>query len=387
MYQKLILIFWVLLLVTFSYASAQDNDLTSVLFLMDQAKAALDENDLSTAQSFLRSAKILISSSTEACDTLLPASALLDTAIESGDTSLVQTLLEDARILIESCTVGHASTVTPTTTPTPPLPPVEPVSNVEIPDVAASSSTTWSPVIMTIGGVDMAVVPAGVFEMGSNDVDASVNEMPHTITFEDAFLIDVYEVTNAEYIVFLNAQNNLSYLDVEDTNARIFRIESQWQVTSGFEDHPVTEVTWFGANAYCAWRGARLPTESEWEYAASGPSNLLYPWGNQWEPENAVWSGNNPNTRTAVVGSRLQGTSWIGTYDMAGNVWEWVSSLYKPYPYNSSLTESSSNTSDNRVIRGGSSFVGPEFLRTSTRVWSRPGVSLEHVGFRCVRSE
>ena len=97
-------------------------------------------------------------------------------------------------------------------------------------------------------------------------------------------------------------------------------------------NQPINEVTWYQAAAYCKWRGVRLPTEREWEYAARGPDNLAYPWGNEFDGDRLHYSQNSGN-KTASVGNYPSGRSWVGALDMAGNVWEWTSSLYKDYPY------------------------------------------------------
>ncbi len=183
----------------------------------------------------------------------------------------------------------------------------------------------------------MLLVPAGEFEMGSSRSDAQDDETPHQQLIETPFWIAKYEVTNAEFATFLNNNRNgnispdsFEYLDSDDDDRRIRNTDGQWVADSGFEDHPVIEVSWFGARDYCKWLGTgfRLPTEREWEYAASGPSNLRYPWGNTWNENYVVWSGNS-DLQTKSIGSIQPGISWVGAYDIAGNVWEWTISLYQ----------------------------------------------------------
>src|SRR5205823_7044988 len=130
-------------------------------------------------------------------------------------------------------------------------------------------------------------------------------------------------------------------------------------------------VNWYEAYAYCVWRNGRLPTEAEWEWAACGPENRIYPWGNEFDPHRVIYDGNNSG-KTAVVGSniRMTGSARCGVLDMSGNVWEWVNSLYKPYPSRSDDGRENPNTDDtnHRVLRRGSWVsLNASFLRTSVR--------------------
>jgi formylglycine-generating enzyme required for sulfatase activity len=282
-------------------------------------------------------------------------------------------------------TETSTATSTPTSTPT--------RSPLELAQIPVENNEDWEPYSEPDAfGVEMVLVPVGDFEMGSNAPGADSDENPHLQSVTEPFYIDVYEVTNADFAVFLNAQGNRSadgfeYLDDDDADARITQSGGEWQVIEGYENHPVIEVTWFGARDYCLWRDARLPTELEWEYAASGPSNWEYPWGDDWNPDNAVWNGNNPDsTQTAEVGTRPQGASWVGAMDMSGNVWEWVSSLYMDYPYGSDH-EDIDDINSRRVLRGGSWLnFNTSDLRAADRFNWVPDDSNNLNGFRCARS-
>jgi formylglycine-generating enzyme required for sulfatase activity len=128
---------------------------------------------------------------------------------------------------------------------------------------------------------DMIRIPAGSFLMGSND--GPEDERPqHKVTLGD-FLIDRNQVTNSQFAGFLNAlgpqgRGGEKYYDIDDNDARIHRRESKWVADPSHEKRPVVEASWFGARAYCAWAGKRLPTEAEWEKAARGTDGRRYPW-------------------------------------------------------------------------------------------------------------
>lgn len=218
-------------------------------------------------------------------------------------------------------------------------------------------------------GVEMVLVPAGCFFMGTT---SSSDTVPVTeICFDAPFWIDRFEVTQGQF----------SRLGGE--MAAEFRFPG--------EDRPVENITWFEAREFCeARRGARLPTEAEWEYAARGPHSLTYPWGGA-VPEDAedyvVSSANANETRVVGAGIRDAGRSWVGAYDMAGNIIEWVSSLYQRYPYSAGDgREDIENGIDVRVLRGGSFNITTSLLRSADRYRYFPDNGSDYYGFRCARS-
>jgi formylglycine-generating enzyme required for sulfatase activity len=237
-----------------------------------------------------------------------------------------------------------------------------------IANATATFVASYVPVESDFDGVTMVQVPAGCFQMGSNDGDS--DEQPvHEQCFDAPFWIDKYEVTQAQFREFGGRQSK--------------------QPDFLGDNRPVENITWFEADAFCELRGARLPTEAEWEYAARGPENRIYPWGNQWNENNAVWEGNS-NRRTADVGSRPAGVSWVGAYDMSGNVWEWTSSSYEPYPYDAGdgrESDTGGRTDVLRVLRGGSwlNYVTVN-LRAPDRYRIYPIYWFLNLGFRCARS-
>jgi len=216
----------------------------------------------------------------------------------------------------------------------------------------------WKPFVREFNDVEMVQVPPGCFLMGSDY--GRRDELPvHEICFEEAFWIDRYEVTNGQY---------------------------GSQGPQPGENHPRTNLTWEEARDHCANRDARLPTEAEWEYAARGPDNLIYPWGDELEPARLVFDRNLP-AETSPVGSRESGESWVGAMDMSGNVFEWVSSLYRPYPYDATDGREVRDSDEPRVYRSGLHSYIDYGVSTSIRFWLNPDERDWFIGFRCARSE
>jgi formylglycine-generating enzyme required for sulfatase activity len=151
-------------------------------------------------------------------------------------------------------------------------------------------------------------------------------------------------------------------------------------------------VTWFDARAFCESRGTEydLPTEAQWEYAARGPNSLVYPWGNEYIADNVIGKDDPTygDTSTAPVGSRPEGTSWVGALGMSGNVWEWTLSEYRDYPYDADdgRNDNLDSTGVDRVLRGGSFNNDTSFLRAAYRLRNNAVNVLLNIGFRCVRN-
>lgn len=231
----------------------------------------------------------------------------------------------------------------------------------------------------------MVYVPSGAFVMGSTE--GRLDEAPSHQVEVAAFYIDRYEVTVAEYAAFLTARGSLwcdkaPCADVRSDNpqSHLLSVGNGYQAEPGFERHPVTWVSWYGAAAYCRWQGKRLPTEAEWEKAARGTDGRRYPWGNTYEEGRANAGG--VYTDTLPVGSFPAGASPYGALDMAGNVWEWVADAYAPYP---GSTYTSPFFGKYKVVRGGSWNHPVEDARTTARDIAHPARRLRVVGFRCAR--
>ncbi len=236
----------------------------------------------------------------------------------------------------------------------------------------ASCNAKWKPVKRDFRGTTMVKVPAGKFRMGSNDYH---DEQPvSTQAFTSPFWIDETEVTREAYercilIGVCTSTPNNTY--------------------STEPNQPINWVTWYQAATYCKWRRAHLPTEAEWEYAARGPDNLVYPWGNEFDSERVNYG--NPFGQIMTVGSYEDGASWVGAKNMAGNASEWICSTYTAYPYNENdgrnLTGSESNVGKEVVVRGGSFGDDFDFVSTMDRNRFSASAEFNFNGFRCALSK
>jgi len=219
--------------------------------------------------------------------------------------------------------------------------------------------------------VEMSAVPAGEFLMGSDDPEADADERPAAPVHLEAFWIDRVEVTNARYGACVEA------------GACLLPAGAAFGAATK-ADHPVALVGWTQAAAYCRWVGKRLPTEAEWEKAARGVDGRRYPWGSRFEPDrvNAGYTAG-----TAAAGSYAGGASPYGVLDMAGNVWEWTSSLYRPYPYDPGAGREDPAARGARVNRGGSWYYGAWYVRTTYRATADHMYRrIADLGFRCASS-
>jgi formylglycine-generating enzyme required for sulfatase activity len=231
-------------------------------------------------------------------------------------------------------------------------------------------------------GVPMALVPAGEFQMGSDN--GSDDEKPVHTVYLDAFYIDVYEVTNARYLACVSSGACQPPSQSKSYNRSSYYGEAQ------YADYPVIYVTWEMAKAYCEWRGGSLPSEAQWEKAARGGlPGMDYPWGND-QPvcdkgaQNGANFGDCAAKDTEPAGS--YSPNGYGLFDMAGNVWEWVDDWYQSNYYASSPASNPTGpgSGDYKVLRGGSWNVKSHFLRVAFRGRFDPYLSSYSViGFRC----
>jgi formylglycine-generating enzyme len=310
----------------------------------------------------------------------------------------------------------------------------------------------------------MVWIPGGEFEMGSVDALARPDERPIHLVRVDGFWMDTTEVTNAQFAEFVRATNYVTVaeraVDWEELKKQLppgtakpddrmlqpgslvftppdhpvdlRRFDQWWSWTTGAswqhprgpdssiegrDNFPVVHVAYEDALAYCKWAGKRLPTEAEWEFAARGGlSKKVNVWGD--EPVDArranTWQGHFPDKNTAEDGFERAApvgsfpANGYGLHDMAGNVWEWCSDLYRPDTYarqmllagkgavivdpagpERSLDPRNPNAPESRVHRGGSFLCNDSYCasyRPSARMAAPPDSGMEHLGFRCVKS-
>lgn len=256
--------------------------------------------------------------------------------------------------------------------------------------------------------IDMILIPAGDFEMGEDadlglatcqelyepygdreckHTDFEDEEPIHTVSL-DGYYIDKYEVTNADYLSCVEE-------GVCDPPKKINSYtRKEYYGNPEFDDYPVIYVSWFDAQAYCEWRGLRLPTEAEWEKAARGTDGHIYPWGDNFAGDagnfcDRDYGYNDGYGDTSPVGSYPAGVSPYGVMDMAGNVTEWVADRYGDDYFVNSPSENPQGPTKGccRVLKGGTwKCDGVYCVRTADRVWWFPDYKYDFIGFRCATS-
>jgi serine/threonine protein kinase/formylglycine-generating enzyme required for sulfatase activity len=254
-----------------------------------------------------------------------------------------------------------AATIEPSATPEPTMT----AAQATLPAVQAGAlNTDWTPVEESFDGVPMVLVPSGCFQMGSEAGEPDELD-PHEVCIDTPFWLDVTEVTQGQF-------------------AELAGVAARPPAFTG-DLMPVEQISWFEARDFCAARGGRLPTEAEWEFAARGPESWIYPWGDELVGDNAIYADTSGG-KTVEAGSRLEGASWVGALDMAGNVWEWTSSAYAPYPYDAEdgrEIDLGRQTDRERIVRGGSWKTPSADLRAANRLDAFPVNTIDQIGFRC----
>ena len=261
--------------------------------------------------------------------------------------------------------------------------------------VSVNPKPSLAETIIGDDGAEMGLIPAGEFLMGSADDEARSNEQPVHSVYVDAFYMDKYLVTNAQYKVFVDANPQWGKDLIPDAYHEGFYL-SYWNGGSypdGKGNHPVTYVSWYAAMAYARWAGKRLPMEAEWEKAARGGFvGMKYPWGNTIDASMANY-GRNVGDTTPV--DRYMPNRY-GLYDMSGNVWEWCFDAYDKTFYANSpprnpvaggqVGNDFTRVKSIRVLRGGSWFNSAQLVRVAGRGWGSPTSAGVSGGFRCARA-
>ncbi|HSH04327.1 MAG TPA: formylglycine-generating enzyme family protein [Anaerolineae bacterium] len=296
----------------------------------------------------------------------------------------------------------------------------------------------WITRTRTIDNMTQVWVEGGTFTMGSdpqamlqlcqqltanltNDFDycdLSVYEKefpPHQVTL-DGFWLDQTEVTNEHFARFVAATNYETLAEqrgrsiVRDKDGLWVQLDgTSWQHPEGpqsnldgLQQHPVVHVSWFDANAYCQWAGSQLPTEAQWEYAARGSDGTLWPWGDDLDGSlvnhcdancSFRWHNVHYNDRfflSAPVATYLDNHSWVGAYDLAGNVWEWTADWHDTDYYAYSPTHNPTGPAEpvinKRSLRGGAWISTPDNTRSAIRLSVKPNITDYKYGIRCVTS-
>jgi formylglycine-generating enzyme required for sulfatase activity len=225
----------------------------------------------------------------------------------------------------------------------------------------------------------MVEIPAGEFTMGLDGMQALEDERPKHQVWLPVFFMDLHEVTTAQYAAFLAATNR--------------DVPWQWNTVdlAQHRDRPVIGVDWSDADAYCRWKGKRLPTEAEWEKSARGMDGRLYPWGNHVPSKDlanfALGARFTYSQVLMPVQSYEPGKSPYGLYQMAGNVWEWVQDWYGAHYYKVSPEQNPPGPEQGqfKVLRGGSWSDLPKYLLTYGRFKLPPETRNSYTGFRCAK--
>jgi formylglycine-generating enzyme required for sulfatase activity len=223
----------------------------------------------------------------------------------------------------------------------------------------------------------MVYVPEGYFQMGQSSNEAE-DQKPMHFVYTSAYFIDKHEVSNAEYKKFLDATGHVKPKYWEDER---FNHPNQ----------PVVGVSWFDAMAYSRWKGRRLPTEAEWEKAARGNDDRLYPWGEKWTKGKKLYFVNVFGVEdryefTAPVNYYATGASPFGVLNMAGNVWEWCLDWYDKdyYRISPELDPEGPEAKQMKVLRGGSWVNDIDGVQVTQRARNLPEMQNNIYGFRTI---
>ncbi len=273
-----------------------------------------------------------------------------------------------------------------------------PVPQRQEPRPSAAAAKTWSPAYTNAtDGYEMGLIPAGKAIFGSREDDpgAGDDEGPQFELEMPSYYLGLYCVTNAQYAAFLSAARPGStemerWIDF-DPSCHVVPRGTDYGVDGRerYGEHPVVNVSWYGAEAYCEWAGLRLPAELEWEKGARGWDGLVYPWGNEWDGTKCRHNGNCGGESTCRVWEYPEGVSRYGLYNMSGNVWEWSADWmeWDAYMRYAAGDVTPSPTGTAKALRGGCWYpgIGPKHFRAAYRNLLHPSLRFNSNGFRCAR--
>ena len=241
--------------------------------------------------------------------------------------------------------------------------------------------------------IPLKYVKGGTFKMGATRKQeiSYGDELPVHQVAVDGFQISQYEITARQYCAFLNDRNvnkdgshqEVLYIDIQDPDCPVRYSGNQFVPEKNKGDYPVTELTWFGARAFCRWAGGRLPSEAEWEFAAKGGNNshnYIYSGGDNLEQ--VAWFKGNSEAHAHPVGGKAPNE--LELYDMSGNVWEWCNDWYGMDYYSKSPDKNPMGPSEgeSRVMKGGAWNMDGWNCRISNRSSKNPGITYNYFGFR-----
>ena len=242
--------------------------------------------------------------------------------------------------------------------------------------------------------MEKVLIKAGTFTMGSptTETGRSSNETQHQVTLTKDFYMGKYAVTNAQFCEFLNDKgigSDGTYTTADYGSQTLIKThqwgvkysDNKWAPQSGYDDYPVVNVTWYGANEYAKWIGGSLPTEAQWEYACRAGSTTAYSFGDDSDSlGDYAWYSGNGSSKTHPVGQK-KSNAW-GLYDMHGNVWEWCADWYDGYSTTAVTDPTGAGSGSYRVLRGGSWGSDASYCRSAFRDYADPVSYRNFNGFR-----
>jgi formylglycine-generating enzyme required for sulfatase activity len=266
------------------------------------------------------------------------------------------------------------------------------VHRLDMEDILKELSPIQSTIINEKDGSLLVLIPEGEFLAGGSAKGEGGND-PFPVRLP-AYYLAMYPVTNIQYAQFLSqiqpSESDLNkWIDL-DSYCFVRKTGSRYEAYGNKNDHPVVNVSWYGANAYAKWSGLRLPCELEWENGAWGVDGREYPWGNTWDESKCRNNMNRGDETTCSVQSYPEGRSQWGLYQMSGNVWEWCEDWYNSEAYNRYRQGELSPPEEEyrgRVLHGGSwGSDGPDHFRGAYRRNNAPECRFVDCGFRLART-